>query len=206
MAKEVFEPSGHSSQKEENMQKNLNSFESVSSLFLAASYILLAIGFFFMGVSFLPVIGILAGFLFLGLAYYVLKRPSVRIIEVLIGSKPGSYLNHEVQNQSATIPVAILSTSTAAGDAVDFDATTVIASSVRFGPNEIPPLEDMADPAVAARHMQDVDGDGDVDFVLDFPIERAGITGSGQTVCITGITKNGETFRGCGPIHMAAAA
>lgn len=189
------------------MNKNLGTPEFASSIFLAASYILLAVGFFVLGVSFLPVIGILAGFLFLGLAYYVLQRRSVvRTIEILIGEKAETILNLSAQKQGSTIPVAILSSSTAAGDAVDFDATTVVASSVRFGPNEVAPVEDMEDPVIAAKHLKDVDGDGDVDFVIDFPIERAGITASDQTVCITGTTINGESFRGCGQLHLAEAA
>jgi hypothetical protein len=188
------------------MQKNQRSFEFASSLILAASFILLAFGFLLLGVTWLPVIGILAGFMFLGMAYFILRhQPVVRNIEVIIGAKAASYLKPEAANLSGVIPVAILSTSTAAGEAQDFDATTVIGSSVRFGPNRVEPLDNMADPAAVAEHLRDVDGDGDMDFVFAFPKDGAGI-GLDDEVCITGSTTKGEIFRGCGPLRLVEAA
>jgi len=189
------------------MPKDLGKFEAASSVFLAASFVLLALGFFVLGVTWLPVIGIFAGFAFLAMAYYILRQqPAVRNIEVIIGAKAGTYLSPMATSLSGIIPVAILSTSRAAGDPVDFDARTVIGSTVRFGPNEVEPVENMADPIVVAQHQLDVDGDGDVDLVLDFPIDGAGITAKDESVCITGTTTSGEVFRGCGPLHLVQPA
>lgn len=184
------------------MQKNLGTMELVSSMFLAASFVLLAVGFLVLGVTWLPVIGIVAGLAFLAMAYYILlQQAAVRAVRIIIGSKADTGRDSADISRSGVIPVAILSTSKAAGDDFDFNASTVIGSTVRFGPNAVEPLGDMADPDVVAKHLHDVDGDGDMDFVFDFPMDKAGITADDQNVCITGATSNGEVFRGCSRLH-----
>jgi len=84
--------------------------------------------------------------------------PGVRVV---IDIHPGSFPNSVNPRNRGVIPVAILTTSTAQGEPLDFDATTVDPLSVTFGP-------DGATEAHERGHIEDVDGDGDVDLVLHF--------------------------------------
>ena len=79
------------------------------------------------------------------------------------------------------IPVAILS-------APDFDAATVEAGSVHFGP----------DGAInsSPSTLQDVDGDGLPDLVLHFKSEQTGIACGDTSVTLNGRTDAGKTFVG----------
>ena len=73
---------------------------------------------------------------------------------VEIDIKPGSDPNSINLKSKGVVPVALLSTEA-------FDATTVDASTVTFGPGEATMDHNSA-------HLEDVDGDGIVDMVLHF--------------------------------------
>ncbi|MFL5311550.1 MAG: hypothetical protein ACJ79H_13960 [Myxococcales bacterium] len=110
--------------------------------------------------------------------------PSVRVVAIDI--KPGSTTNPFNCLQPQTVlPVAILSSA-------DFDATDVDVSTVRFGPSgtEAAPL--------TGAHVEDVDGDGRADLVLQFREGDAGLSficfDSGAL--LSGTTTGGEHFRG----------
>ena len=79
------------------------------------------------------------------------------------------------------IPVAILSTNIADGDALDFDAMQVDALTVRFGPNGA--VENHGQ-----GHVEDVDGDGDPDLVLHFKTKETGIACGDTDASLTGST------------------
>jgi len=104
------------------------------------------------------------------------------IIEVEIDIKPGSYPNSINPESKGVIPVAILSTPT-------FDATTVDPETVRFGPGE-------ASMAHEDAHLEDVDGDGDVDMVLHFKTQDTGISAGDTEATLTGSTTGGITISG----------
>lgn len=86
------------------------------------------------------------------------------------------------------IPVAVLSSSTAVGDPIDFDATTISAVTVRFGPAE-----------GTFRSYQpgfDQDGDGMNDGLLEFRTGDTGVACTDTEMTITGETNAGVTFAG----------
>lgn len=116
---------------------------------------------------------------------------------VAIDIRPGSDANTIRPGQPGLVSVAILSTQAAEGEIADFDATTVDPSSVRFGPDGAPPLEEPK-PELGLR---DVDQDGDVDLVLRFDVAATGIRQGDTEACLTGSTVSNEAFLGCDAIR-----
>jgi len=111
------------------------------------------------------------------------------VLDVSIDIKPGSWPNAINTNSKGVIPVAVLTTSTMDGDSVNFDATMVDALSVKFGPNE----------ATAVRgkgHIEDVDGDGDLDMVFQFKTQETGIQPGETEACLAGKDVNGQDIKG----------
>jgi len=111
------------------------------------------------------------------------------VLDVVIDIKPGSWPNAINTNSKGVIPVAVLTTSTMDGDSVNFDATMVDALSVKFGPNE----------ATAVRgkgHIEDVDGDGDLDMVFQFKTQETGIQPGETEACLAGKDVNGQDIKG----------
>ena len=106
----------------------------------------------------------------------------IRIIPIAIDIKPGSYPNSINPKSKGVIPVAILSTPT-------FNATTVDPLSVRFGPNN-------AMESHGRGHSEDVDHDGDLDMMLHFSTQEAGIQCGATQASLTGQTTNGLSITG----------
>ena len=94
------------------------------------------------------------------------------VTTVTIDIKPGSATNPINIGSGGVIPVAILTTPT-------FDATTVDVSSVRFGPGN-------AVEAHGTGHIEDVDGDGDLDLLLHFRTADAAIPCGATSATLTG--------------------
>ena len=121
--------------------------------------------------------------------------------EVVCDIKPGSDPNSINIKNNGTIPVAILTTSTAAGDAVDFDATLVDPSTVVFGPGGTSTAHNVANNL--ALHQQDVDGDSDTDLVLHFDRQLSGIQAGDTQACLFGEeTATGDAFFCCDDIRV----
>lgn len=110
-------------------------------------------------------------------------------VNVEIDIKPGSFPNSINPRNNGVVPVAILTTAT-------FDATTVNPMSVQFGPNE-------AGEAHGQGHLEDVDGDGDLDLVLHFRTQAAGIVCGATSASLTGQTFGGQSISGTDSVRTA---
>jgi probable HAF family extracellular repeat protein len=108
-----------------------------------------------------------------GVMHPVLWQPNA-VLAVTIDVKPGSATNPVNPRSNGVIPVAILSSPT-------FNAATVDASSVRFGPGA-------AAESHGRGHIEDVNGDGRPDMLLHFDTRASGITCATTSVTLTGRT------------------
>jgi hypothetical protein len=106
---------------------------------------------------------------------------------VSVDVRPRSDANRINPSSSKNINVAIRSVN-------GFDATTVDPNTVRFGATgtEAAPIN------IALR---DVDGDGDLDIVLRFQIQDAGIKCGDTSAILTGQVSNGPSIIGSSPIQ-----
>ena len=83
-------------------------------------------------------------------------------------------------NPPGKVPVAILTTE-------DFDASTVDAGTVHFGPGAAPPVR---------YALEDVDGDTDWDLILHFDTQETGIGCDDTEATLTGQTLGGVPIAG----------
>lgn len=105
---------------------------------------------------------------------------------LVIDIKPGGFPNSVNPRSKGVIPVAILTTST-------FDAATVHPLSVEFGPSG-------ATEAHGRGHLEDVDGDGDLDLLLHFRTQDTGIRCGEVTAFLRGETVEGQVIQGADSI------
>lgn len=101
-------------------------------------------------------------------------------LPISIDIKPATFPNIINPKSKGKFPVAILTTSF-------FDATTVDPATVFFGATEVPPVHSA---------LEDVDGDGDLDMVLHFVTQYAGIACGNASASLTGETFSGMEFEG----------
>lgn len=145
-----------------------------------------------LGMTFLPVIGILVGGVLMAFAVYpYLTFFKLNTVRIRVGVVTTNNLG------SMRLPVAILSASRER-DGFDFDPRRIDPTSVRFGPHKAAPDEDMSDPKVWKRNLVDLNQDGIPDLMLYFSGDTAGITASTREACIRARTIDGERVFGCG--------
>lgn len=114
------------------------------------------------------------------------QEVTVTRMQLTIDIHPGSNVNPINMKSKGVIPVAILSTP-------DFDATTVDAGSVLF---EDAPI------AHTNAHIEDVDGDGDMDLMMHFRTQQVTIVSGQTSACLTGNTLSGIPVEGCDVIKL----
>ena len=130
--------------------------------------------------------------------YWAIVVDSVSI-PVAIDIKPGSDPNSINLRSRGVIPVAILTTNTAHGDAANFYALDVDPLSVMFGP-------DGAGEARGRGHVEDVDDDGDMDLVLRFRTQETGIQCGDAQATLTGETWDKISVEGSDAIQTVGCA
>jgi DNA-binding beta-propeller fold protein YncE len=124
---------------------------------------------------------------FAGTHVFAIERDALQcnpplVKTVLLDVKPGESPNMVKVNSAGTIPVAILTTP-------DFDAATVDATTLRFGPTG-------TEAAPAKYSLEDADGDGDLDLVAHFQTSATGLSCFSTMVAITGTTYGGKPIAG----------
>lgn len=119
-----------------------------------------------------------------------LVQDSLQVQVVQIDIKPGTFPNSINPRSPGLIPVAILSTDT-------LDATTVDPSTVRFG---------AAGTEAAPAHfaLEDVNGDGKPDVVLQFATQSTGIVCGGTSASLTGKTVGDQAISGSDSIRTVS--
>ena len=107
-------------------------------------------------------------------------------IEVALDIRPGSDPNPINLKSKGVIPVAILTTD-------DFDASTVNGATVLFAGAGI---------AHGGSHLEDVDGDGDIDWVGHFRTQDTNIASGDTDAGLVGQTNDGKDLEGSDSIKI----
>ena len=113
---------------------------------------------------------------------------NVPATQIQIDVQPWFTANEVNPESEYPMPVGIMSTNVADGDAVDFDAVQVDPATLRFGVAEAP--------TSGVTNAMDLDGDTDTDLLVGFNIPAAGIVCDDTELTVTGETYAGEQFSG----------
>jgi len=178
-----------------------NRTELGSNLLIGFAVLAVGLALIPMGMWFLPAIGILAG---AGLIAAVVHPAASKLYATKVNARvrtvADGYLNPR------TVAVTLFGTSASRGDEVDFDPRDIDPKSLRFGPAEARPVEDMTDPAIFAENIEDLNKDGIPDITVYFAADEAGITHGVDEACVYAKTKDGMRVSGCGRVDSTAKA
>lgn len=121
----------------------------------------------------------------------ILIGPGTNTLSVEIDVKPGSYPNSINLGSNGVVPVAILSSAT-------FDATTVDPMTVTLASSPVS-LRGNGQPAAS---IEDVNGDGLPDLVVQVWTEALQLTTTSTTVALQGYTHAGEQIAGYDEVNI----
>lgn len=136
------------------------------------------------------------------------------VVPVQINIQPGGDPNSNTLRNRGVVPVAVLTTEAGEyGLPLDFDATTIIAPSVRFGPASVVFDETGgASPRHDRGHVEDSyeldqqTRDGDLDMVMQFLMRDSELSDTDTEACVKGTFTGagGATFKffGCQTIRL----
>jgi len=110
---------------------------------------------------------------------------AAKVIEVCIDIKPGSDPNSINLGAEGGVPVAILTTA-------DFDAALVDEFSLTLSGSAVR-LKGKSD---KAGSLEDVDGDGDLDLVVQFYIDELALEEGATEAVLEGLTVDGTPIIG----------
>jgi hypothetical protein len=125
----------------------------------------------------------------------VVLMPHPTLQYVSIDIKPTSDPNSINPINAGVVPVAILGSDT-------FHVMDIAAMSLRFGPAGAPPAHDLANPAVFANHVEDLNGDGLADLISHYRTQRTGIDRGDVQACVSGEAV--LPFLGCDSVRTRA--
>jgi hypothetical protein len=114
---------------------------------------------------------------------------SFDVVNVEIDIKPGGFPNSINLGSNGVTPIAILATSVAAGESVDFDPSVLDQASLLFAGAS--PRQKGNSGKIGA--FEDVDGDGDLDLVVQFPTEDLELTEADAEAMLVGEASDGST-------------
>jgi len=129
--------------------------------------------------------GVAAGYIQLDTA----ERTPLGGSPLVIDIKPGSDPNAINLKSKGMIAVAILTTD-------DFDAATVDTETIEF---------EGASPVHDGGHLEDVDGDGDIDWVGHFKVQETDVVAGDTEATITGQTLDGTSISGTDSVKIVGA-
>jgi hypothetical protein len=116
-------------------------------------------------------------------------RVEIGPVQVQMDVRPYSANNIDPASVNP-VPVGIISTSTASGEVVDFDATEVDGATLRFGIGQAP----IAVTPWPTPWATDLDGDSDNDLLVAFNSQEAAILCEDTKLTVTGETFAGDDF------------
>jgi hypothetical protein len=110
-------------------------------------------------------------------------------LEITIDIKPGGVTNSVNADSKGVVPVAVLTTSVAAGEVIDFDPwDSIDVTTLAFGPAPAPLAMEAA--------AEDVDQDGDIDMLLHFRTQAIGIECGDTELALVAMTYDGQSAIG----------
>lgn len=123
---------------------------------------------------------------------------SIGAVHAVIDIKPGNSANQINLKSKGVIPVAILTTRLADGDAYDFDVSQIDLSSLTLSGAKTLIQGDSGNTAV----FKDVDNDGDIDLLAQFYSNELNLDSYSTRAFLEGILLNGDSFSGTDKIHQ----
>jgi hypothetical protein len=123
---------------------------------------------------------------------------SIGAVHAVIDIKPGNSANQINLKSKGVIPVAILTTRLADGDAYDFDVSQIDLTSLTLSGAKTLIQGNSGNTGV----FKDVDNDGDIDLLVQFYSNELDLDSYSTTAVLEGILLNGDSFSGTDKVHQ----